>query len=74
MSRKEKDDYVIPFKGAKLNRSQANRIGFAIICGFVAVIVLVPTIGETTPLLTKVLVISAFVLGFMLYGRRQNSK
>jgi hypothetical protein len=70
VSAKEKDDSVVPFKGAKLNRRQANRIGFSLICGFVAAIVLVPTIGDNNPLVTKVLVISAAVLAFNLYRRR----
>ena len=70
MSGKAKDDYVVLFKGAKLNRSQANRLGFSIICGFVATIVLVPTIGDNNPLITKILVISVAVLAYTLYRRR----
>jgi hypothetical protein len=66
----EKDDYVVSFRGAKLSRSQANRVGFTIICGFVAAIVLVPTIGDTSPLLTKVLVIGIAILGFTLFRRK----
>ncbi|MGZ8436118.1 MAG: hypothetical protein ACXW6T_17735 [Candidatus Binatia bacterium] len=68
MSEEEKDDYVVLFRGAKLSRSQANRVGFTVICGFVTVIVLVPTIGDT--LLTKLLVIGVTILGFSLFRRK----
>ena len=71
MSEKEKDDYVVPFKGAKLKQSQATRVGFSIIFGFGAAFLLVPTIGDNSPLITKILVISAAVLGFIFYrGQR----
>jgi hypothetical protein len=69
MSDKKTDDYVVPFSGAKLNRSQANRVGFTLLCGFVAAIVLVPTISDRSPLLAKVLVIAAVILGYLLYGK-----
>ncbi|MGZ8453908.1 MAG: hypothetical protein ACXWZE_17645 [Candidatus Binatia bacterium] len=68
MSEEEKDDYVVLFRGAKLSRSQANRVGFTVICGFVTAIVLVPTIGDT--LLTKLLVIGVTILGFSLFRRK----
>ena len=69
MSEEKKDDYVVSFSGAKLSRIQANRVGFTIICGFVAAIVLVPTIGDDSPLLTKVLVMGIAILGFTLFRR-----
>ena len=69
MSDEEKDDYVVSFRSAKLSRFHANRVGFTIICGFVAAILLVPTIGDDSPLLTKVLVIGVAVLDFTLFRR-----
>jgi hypothetical protein len=69
MSDKKNDDYVVPFSGVKLNRSQANRVGFTLVCGFVAAIVLIPTISENSPLLAKVLVFAAGILGYLFYGR-----
>jgi hypothetical protein len=72
VSGKEKDDYVVSFKGAKLKRSQANRLGFSIICSSLAAILLVPMIGESNPRIAWILVISVAVLAFTLYrGRRQ---
>ena len=70
MSEDKKDDYVVLFRSAKLSRIQANRVGFTIISGFVAAIVLVPTIGDDSPLLTKVLVIGITILAFTLFRRK----
>ena len=70
MSEEDKDDYIVSFGGAKLSRIQANRVGFTIICGFVAAIILVPTIGDDSPLLTKVLVIGISILGYALFRRK----
>jgi len=72
VSGKEKDHYFVPFKGVKLKRNQANRVGLSIICGFLAAILLVPTIGDNNPLITKILVISASVLAFTFYRGRRN--
>jgi hypothetical protein len=70
MGDKEKSHLIVLFSWAKLNRSQANRVGFTLICGFIAAIVLVPAIGDKSPLITKALVIGAAVIGFFIYGRR----
>ncbi len=70
MSQDKKDDYIVLFRSAKLSRIQANRIGFTIICGFMAAIVTVPTIGDHSPLLTKFLVIGIAILAFTLFRRK----
>jgi prolipoprotein diacylglyceryltransferase len=34
----DNDEYVVPFKGAKVNRDKANQAGFGIIGGFIGVV------------------------------------
>jgi hypothetical protein len=74
MANKGKNRFIVFFSWAKLNRSQANRVGFTLICGFIAAIVLVLTIGDTRPVLAKASVISVAAIAFLLYGRHRNSK
>jgi cell division protein FtsW (lipid II flippase) len=33
------DDYVVDFKGAKLNKREANRVGLSIIFGFIGILI-----------------------------------
>jgi hypothetical protein len=35
MNEKEKDEYVVPFKGKLLSKREANKVGFSIISGFI---------------------------------------
>ena len=43
----ERGEYWVPFKGCRpLNRTQANIVGFSLICGFLATAITVPTLGK----------------------------
>jgi hypothetical protein len=55
--KKNDKDYIVIFKGAKLNKRQANQVGLALICGFLAAIVVVPTIGKENPIISKAIVV-----------------
>jgi hypothetical protein len=68
MPNKRVDEYIVPFKGAKLKKRLANQVGFALICGMISAVVVIPTIGTIYPLLSKGLVLVLTVVAFLLYG------
>lgn len=37
---KEKDDYIVPFKGAKLSKKEANKVGIAIIFSYIGAVII----------------------------------
>ena len=62
MSENEKDDYVVPLKGAKLlSKREANKVGLAIILGFIGAIISVLAFGGDNKVL--VLIICALFAG-----------
>ena len=51
MSEKEKDDYVVPFKGKLLSKREANKVGAAIIVGLVGAATAAWTLGSSNKIL-----------------------
>jgi hypothetical protein len=75
MSKKEKDDdYIIDFKGAKLNKRQANSVGFAIIFGILGSLVLLCTpIAKNKAISGCILIVLAIIglyLGNKLFSKK----
>ena len=61
----ERGEYWVPFKGCRpLNRTQANMVGFILICGFLASAITVPTLGKG--LLSGSLVLGVTIVGYFL--------
>ena len=61
----ERGEYWVPFKGCRpLNRTQANMVGFSLICGFLATAITVPTLGKG--LLSGSLVLGITIVGYFL--------
>jgi hypothetical protein len=61
----ERGEYWVPFKGCRpLNRTQANMVGFSLICGFLATAITVPTLGKG--LLSGSLVLGVTIVGYFL--------
>jgi hypothetical protein len=77
--KKENNNYVVPFKGAKLSKLEANKVGVAIIFGIVGAFIasINPFMkGKFTGLL--IISISAgvgyFLIGNMIFKDKKNSK
>lgn len=65
MTEKAKQEYWVPFKGCRpLNKRQANTVGFALICGFVAATLTVLAFGKG--ILSCGLVLTATILAYLL--------
>ena len=67
----ERGEYWVPFKGCRpVNRTQANMVGFSLICGFLATAIAVPTLGKglVSGSLVMVVAILGYFLGKKLFG------
>ena len=61
----ERGEYWVPFKGCRpLNRTQANMVGFSLICGFLATAIVVPTLGKG--ILSGGLILALTIVGYFL--------
>lgn len=69
MSDKEKDDYVVLFRGAKLSKREANKAGLGLLCGFVGSIISILTYGSKKSLTAATAFASAFI-GYFVLGNR----
>lgn len=68
MNEENKDEYFVPFKGCRpLKKRQANIVGFALICGFLATAILVPTLGKG--FLSGGFVLAVTIAGYF-FGRK----
>lgn len=45
MKSKEKNDYIVLFKGAKLSKREANKVGLSIIFGIIGIVISIATVG-----------------------------
>ena len=64
----ERVEYWVPFKGCRpLNRTQANMVGFSLICGFLATAIIVPILGKG--LLSGSLVLGVTIVGYF-FGKK----
>ena len=68
-SNKEKDEaHIVPFRGAKLNKREANQTGFAVVAGIVGIILALIIFGKDNKLYSLILVGLFSGLGFFGYG------
>ena len=68
-SNKEKDKaHIVPFRGAKLNKSEANQTGFAIVAGIVGIILALTIFGKDNKFYSLILVGLFSGIGFFGYG------
>ena len=68
MKPKDNDEYFLPFKGAKLNKGEANQTGFGIIAGLIGIALPLMIFGTDHKFYSLMLVIVFAVLGYFGYG------
>jgi hypothetical protein len=69
MTDKEKDDYVVLFRGAKLSEREANKVGLGLLCGFIGSIIYILTYGSNKFLGALIAFVCAFI-GYFVLGNR----
>ena len=70
MSDKEKDDYVVPFRGANLSKREANKVGLGLLCGFIGITISILTYGTDNRFLTGVTLLACAFIGYFVLGNR----
>ena len=66
MKNKEKDDYIVPFKGAKLSKREANKVGLSIIFGIIGIVVSLATIGTNNKTIGFIIVAAFALFGYFV--------
>jgi len=74
MKEKDKDNYVVPFKGAKLKKAEANQAGFGIIAGIIGAVLALMVFGTENKIYSLLIVCVFAGVGFFGYGFIRKSK
>ncbi len=70
MNKQDNSDYVVLFKGAKISRRQAKRVGFGLVFGFVGVLISVGIFVPDTRLAALVIALLFEFIGYFGLGKR----
>ncbi len=73
-SKEKKEGYVVPFRGAKLNKHEANQTGFALIAGIIGIILALTIFGKDNKLYSLILIGLFSGIGFFGYGFLSKNK
>lgn len=74
MTSKKKNEYIVPFKGAKLSKSEANKAGFGILTGFIGIIIALVLFGTSHKFYSIILVGIFAGVGFLGFGYLRKRK
>ena len=70
MTKNKDDDYIVDFKGAKLNKKEANRVGLGIIFGFVGIILGFIVLGPERKCLILFAAFFLSLFGYIFLGKK----
>ena len=70
MIKNSKDDYIVLFKGVKLSRREANKVGFSLILGFAGAILSVLSLGPENKLLSLIICAVLAAIGYFWLGKK----
>lgn len=70
MTKIKDDDYIVNFKGANLNKKEANRVGLGIILGFLGLIFGFIILGPERKHLILISALCLSLIGYVLLGRK----
>jgi hypothetical protein len=70
MTKNKDDDYIVVFKGAKLNKKEANRVGLGIIFGIIGIIVGLIVLGPDRKYLILFTAFCLSLFGYVYLGRK----
>jgi hypothetical protein len=74
MEEQDNSDYVVLFKAVKMSKRQAKKLGFALIFGFIGILISVGTIGPDNKLAALVLALVFAFIGYVSLGNRLSGK
>jgi len=66
----KKDDYFVLFKGAKISKREANKVGLGIILGFIGMFVAFLMTRGTNKIMEYIIIIVFAIIGYFWLGNR----
>ena len=69
MDKKDKNNYIVLFKGIKLSKREANKVGLAIIFGFVGILMSIFITGGRNRALDLLIIFTFAGIGYFLGSR-----
>jgi hypothetical protein len=70
MDQKQKNEYIVPFKGAKLSKRDANKIGLGLALGFAGAVISVLLFGSGNRRVAVIFVLVFAAFGYFFIGNR----
>jgi hypothetical protein len=70
MGEKQKEDYIVPFKGAKLSKREANKIGLGLAFGFAGAMISVLLVGSGGKMAAAIFILVFAAFGYFFVGSR----
>lgn len=68
-NKKEKDNYVVLFKGAKLSKREANKVGLGVVFGVIGIFVSIVA-GVKNNLIAFILILIFAAVGYFIIGNK----
>ena len=70
MKQKDKDDYKVLFKGIKISKREANKVGLGIICGIIGIFIAIFITGGKSKILDYVIILVFMAIGYLWVGNK----
>ena len=70
MAQNNRDDYVVLFKGAKLSKQEANKVGLGIICGVIGIVISLFTLGVENKFVSLIIISIFALFGYFVLANR----
>ena len=70
MKNEDKDDYKVIFGGATISKKEANKVGVALIFGFVGIVIIGLTLGITNKLVIFLIAMILACIGYFGIANR----
>lgn len=70
MDKKEKDDYIILFGGAKLSRREAKKVGLGLFFGFIGATISAFSLGQDNKFAGYIICIIFIAIGYFWIGNK----
>ena len=68
--KKDEDDYIVLFKGSKLSKREANKVGLSIIFGLIGIAVSFLITGLKNSLVDIVIILAFVLVGYFVVGNK----
>jgi hypothetical protein len=68
------DDYLVLFRGAKISKRESNKVGLALICGFIALTIAIPLFGTENNIMVLSVMIGSSMAGYFFLAYKTKKR